>query len=145
MRSDKNLRVSDAQTVTVTAVSSDSIDLQAQRDLGKGSPLWMHFTVDDAVTAAGAATVTFEVVTADDEDLTVNVEVVGASRVYGKDELTALKRIAVRLNPQLESVGRQFVGGRYVVATGPLTAGDFTADLVAAIGDGRTYYPATNT
>ncbi|MEY5100977.1 MAG: hypothetical protein RJA36_3696 [Pseudomonadota bacterium] len=82
--------VSTAQAVTATAVSTDSIDLTVGRDLGNGSDIQANFTVLTSATAAGAATVTFEIITADAADLTGNVTVLASSRPYTKEELTVV-------------------------------------------------------
>jgi len=155
--------VSTAQAVTATAVSTQSINLQAARDLGNGSNIQANFTVQTSVTAAGAATVTFEIISADDELLTSNVTVLAASRPYTKDELTITglvgnqQSLAVSLMiptnlsarplsgaapPHIPRM-RQYLGVRYTVATGPLTAGTFNAWFGPNhVGDARKFYPA---
>ena len=126
---DKQLTVADEQAVTATAVSTNFFDSGATppiRDVGAGQEVYMVFTVDEAVTAAGAATVTFEVVQADDAAGTTNVEVLAASAAIGKAALTlGAEPFAV----VLPSNTRRFIGARFTVATGPLTAGKFTAGM----------------
>jgi hypothetical protein len=140
MITDALLRVSDAQAVTATAVSTNSVDLGAQaRDVGAGCPLYALFTTSVAATAAGAATVTFEVIVADDAALTTNVTVIGSSNAEPKASLPIGAQIPVRLNPQIGSTGRRYLGVRYTVATGPLTAGTFTVDFVESIEDIKSY------
>lgn len=158
MITDKNLRVSTAQAVTATAVSTDSIDLGVAREMGAGKQLVWHISVNQTATAAGAATVDFEAITADDAALTSNVTVVGRSEPIGKAELVAYTansgsagkpavvvpidmKTAITTPPnQSLALGKRYLGVRYTVATGPLTAGQFTADLVAEIQDGRKFY-----
>lgn len=82
--------VSSAQAVTATAVSTDSIDLTVGRDLGNGSDIVANFIPLTSVTAAGAATVTFEIIAADDAALTTNVTVLAASGAYTKDMLAVV-------------------------------------------------------
>lgn len=135
---DNNLRVSNAQAVTTSAVSTDSIDLSQARDIGEGNDLFMHFTVTESVTAAGAATVEFQVVGSTAGALTSPV-VIGSSGAIAKASLAAGARIAVRINPQIGSLGLRYIGANYAVATGPLTAGKFTADIVEDIQDAKSY------
>lgn len=139
MITDKFLRVSDAQAVTASAVSTDSIDLSTARDIGEGNELYFHFTVTEAATAAGAATVEFQVVGSTAAALTSPV-VLGSSGAIAKTDLVVGKTVAVRINPQIASLGLRYIGANYVVATGPLTAGKFTADVVETVQDGRKSY-----
>ena len=84
---------------------------------------------------SGAATVTIDVIVADDAALTSNVVVLCSSRAYTKTELTVVggtgtqrtQPISVLLPPNLHSLGKRYLGVRYTVATGPLTAGTFNA------------------
>lgn len=127
---DKQLTVSDGQNVTVTAVSTDAIDLSAAvpiRDVGVGEELRMVITTGLAALAAGAATVTFELIQADDAALTTNVEVLAATGAIGKAVIVAGY---TAMDIVLPRNTRRFIGVRYTVGTGPLTQGRFTASLV---------------
>ena len=139
MITDQLLRVSSSQTVTASAVSTDTIDLSQSRDIGEGEDLFMHFAVTEAVTASGAATVTFQIIGSATADLGTPT-VLGASRVIGKADLPIGARVAVRINALIASRGFRYIGANYVVATGPLTAGKFTADIVTDIQDGQKFY-----
>lgn len=125
---DKQLTLSDAQVVTATAVSSNALDTgntNPLRNIGIGEPLFVVFTTSVAATAAGAATVTFEVVQADDSALTTNVEVLVGSAAIPKATLV----VGYNLSFAVPQNTRRFVGVRYTIGTGPLTAGTFTADI----------------
>ena len=137
MITDKFLRVSDAQAVTTTAVSTDSIDLSLARDIGEGQDLFFNFAVGTAF--AGGTSVQFEVIVADNAALTTNPTVVGSSAAVATASLVAGKMEAVRVNPQIASLGRRYLGARYTVV-GTMTAGTVTADLVTDIQDGRKSY-----
>jgi hypothetical protein len=139
MITDKFLRVSDSQAVTSTAVSTDTIDLSVARDIGEGNDLYMNFAVTEAATAAGAATVEFQVIASAAAGLTSPV-VLGSSGPIAKTALTLGANIAVRINPQVASLGLRYLGANYVVSTGPLTAGKFIADVVETIQDGKKFY-----
>ncbi len=128
---DKQLTVSDAQVVTVTAVSTDAIDTGGSnpvRNIGWGEEMRMMVQVNTTVLAAGAATVTFELIQADNAALTTNVETLIASAAIGKAALTAGG--AIPFDVVLPATSRRFIGMRYTIGTGPLTAGAFTAALV---------------
>lgn len=129
---------SDEQVVTATAVSSNFYDTQlVKRNIGRIGQR-IKITVDEAVTAAGAATVTFEIVSADNSDGTGNVTVLASSGAIGKAALTLG---ATGADFDIPDTNQRFVGTRYTVATGPLTAGRFTAAVVGQGGSGhqRTY------
>lgn len=130
MITDALLQLSSAQAVTVTAVSTNTIDLSQARDVAVGSDLFAAFNVDTTVEASGSATVTFEVIASANADLSSAV-VVGSSAAIGKADLTAGRApIFVRVgnHPTLDK-GARYLGVRYTVATGPLTAGAFTATI----------------
>lgn len=137
MITDKFLRVSDAQAVTTTAVSTDSIDLSLARDIGEGQDVVFNFSVGTAF--AGGTSVQFEVIVADNAALTTNPVAVGSSAAIATASLTAGKMEAVRVNPQIASLGKRYMGARYTVV-GTMTAGTVTADVVETIQDGRKAY-----
>jgi hypothetical protein len=137
MITDQFLRVSNAQAVTTTAVSTDSVDLGTARDIGEGQDLYIVFSVGTAF--AGGTSIQFEAITADNGALTTNPTVVGASRVVPTANLTASSQFAVRVNPVIGSTGRRFFGARYTVV-GTMSAGTVTADVVTDIQDGQKYY-----
>lgn len=139
MITDKLLRVSTDQAVTVTAVSTDTIDLSVARDIGEGKKLIMNFAVTEAPLAAGAATVTFQVVGSTAADLS-NPVVLGSTDAIGKAALPLGTNVAVDINSLIGSKGYRYIGAKYVVATGPLTAGKFTADIVETVQDGKKFY-----
>lgn len=139
MYTDKLLRVSDSQTVTVDAVSTDTIDLSVARDIGEGKELFMHFSVNETVTSGtGGSTVSFNVIGSAAADLSSAV-VLGSSGPIVKTDLVAGKRIAVRINPQIASLGYRYLGAQYDVSA-TLTAGKFTADIVETVQDGQKFY-----
>lgn len=137
MITDKLLRVSTDQAVTTTAVSTDTVDLSVARDMGEGGDLYMNFAMTEAF--AGGTSTTFEVIIADNAALSSNVVVIGSSTAVATADLTLGKNVAVRLNPQIASLGKRYLGARYTVS-GTNTAGKVTADVVMDIQDGRKYY-----
>ena len=137
MITDKLLRVSDAQAVTTTAVSTDTVDLSVARDIGEGQDLFMNFAVTEAF--AGGTSTNFEVIIADNAALSSNVVVIGASGAIVTASLPLGTNVAVRLNPQIASLGKRYLGARYTVS-GTNSAGKVTADIVMDIQDGKKYY-----
>jgi hypothetical protein len=127
---------SDDQAVTATAVSTNYIDLGAagtpygaaaamSRDVGKGTIIPLLIQATAAATAAGAATVTFSIET-DDNSSFSSATTVATTPAIGKAELVAGYRAVLNIVPEkLE----RYVQIRYTVATGPLTAGAFTAGI----------------
>ena len=139
MYTDKLLRVSTDQAITVDAVSTDTIDLSVARDIGEGEELYMHFAVTEAFTAAGAATLTLQVIGSTAANLGSPV-VLGSTGPIALADLALGKRHAVRINPSIASLGYRYLGANYDVATGPMTAGKITADVVNTIQDGQKFY-----
>jgi len=142
---DSQNNFSSAQVVTATAVSANTIDLSQVRDIGTGATLYVVVTVDASVTAAGAATVTFQGITSASAALTSPTILVQTDAI-GKAELTAGRRPIVFEIPSsvlaAQPIGQRYLGLQYTVGTGPLTAGSFTANLVKDAQDVGKNYPS---
>ena len=137
MITDAYLKVSAAQALTTTAVSTDKIDLSVSRDIGEGENLYMNFNVDTALT--GGTSVKFEVVVADDAAISSNVTVVGSSDAVLSAALVAGYSTAVRINPIIASLGKRYLAARYTIV-GTYSAGAVTAQIVHDIQDGKKFY-----
>jgi len=134
---DRQTILSDKQAVTATAFSSDCYDtgnVSPSRNLGRLG-LRAVITVDATVTAAGAATVNFEVGTADDAAGTNFTPFFSVGPV-GK---AALAVGAKPLDIPIPDTSQRYVMARYTVATGPLTAGTFTCALMRGSDFQRAY------
>ena len=138
MITDKLLRVSEDQALTTTAVSTDKIDLSVARDIGEGQDLFMNFAVTTAL--AGGTSVKFEVVTSAAADLS-SPTVIGSTDAIVTASLVAGYNTAVRINPQIASLGQRYLGARYTIS-GTYTSGKVTADVVMDVQDGRKFYPS---
>lgn len=123
------------QAVTATATSTDIVDLGAARDMGNGEPLELIILVTTSVTAAGAATVTFTLETDDNAGFGSPV-VLASSGAIGKAVLTAGTEV---LRVKLPLDAERYLRTNYTVATGPLTAGTFTAFLAHDRQASRAY------
>jgi hypothetical protein len=138
MITDKLLRVSEDQALTTTAVSTDTIDLSVARDMGEGGDLYMHFAVTTAL--AGGTSVKFEVISSASANLG-SPTVIGSTDAIVTASLVAGYNTAVRINPQIASLGQRYLGARYTIS-GTYTSGKVTADVVLDIQDGRKFYPS---
>lgn len=138
MLTDNLLYFSKAQAVTSSAASTDVIDFSAYRDIGNGAQeLELFLTVDETVTAAGAATVTFSLEDSADNS---SFAAIWTSAAIGKASLVAgANNISLALAPKIPLGCRRYLRVGYTVATGPLTAGKFTAGLTWANQSFRAY------
>lgn len=132
MMTDALLQLSSAQAVTATAVSTNTIDLSQARDIGSGNDLYAVFTVDTTATAAGAATVNFQIITSANANLS-SANVLVQTDAIPIAQLTAgRKPIAIEIPESILTslpIGQRYLGVNYVVGTGPLTAGAFSATI----------------
>ena len=122
---DRFNEMSDAQAVTASHASTNVIDLGTAKKI-EAKPFFLHIKVPTAVTADGAATVTFAFQTDDNASFS-SATTLWTSSAIGKASLTAGTEV-VRL--ALNGLAlEQYVRVYYTVATGPLTAGAFDAFL----------------
>lgn len=124
---DKLLQVSSEQAVTASAASTDVIDFgQANPDIGMSDIASLVITVDESAAASGSATVTFSIQDSADNSSFADVAVTTA---IGKATLVAGYQHVIRMPTKLRRYCRVY----YTVATGPLTAGKFSAQIVTGI------------
>ena len=124
---DKALQFSNKQAVTVTAVSTDVIDFgQPNPNTGLNDRMYCTIGVGAAATAAGAATVTITL--QDSADNSTFTDVV-STQAIGKAALT----VGAQFVLPMPVTHRRFVRLNYTVATGPLTTGTFSAQVVAGL------------
>ncbi len=130
---DKFLKVSDAQTVTASAASTDVIDFgQGNPNTGMNDLTKMVITVDEGATAAGAATITFAVQDSADNATWADVVATGATP---KAALGAGQQVVLPMPTRL----RRYCRVNYTVGTGPLTAGKFSAQVVTGVQQNTPY------
>ncbi|MEE8488898.1 MAG: hypothetical protein V3S43_01080 [Acidimicrobiia bacterium] len=161
MIKDFAMQVSTAQVVTAAAVSTDSVDLSSAgaagaqgaivganpHSIGTGRVLRLLVSVAVTATAAGAAIVTFQIITSAAAALTTP-SVLGASDGYAVATLSAGRQpIVINVNPDIGNAqgdNLRFLGMRYLIATGPLTAGAFTAGFFLDVQDARVFPASTS-
>jgi hypothetical protein len=137
---DSRTQFAAAQAVTASAISN-VIDTGATPTLKALAihPLYLQVSVDVAATAAGAATVTFSLESDSTADLATSATVHWTSAAIGKATLVAGYNV-VTIPLPADATFERYLGVRFTVATGPLTAGSFTASLVNT-PTVRTIYP----
>lgn len=140
MWTDALTQLSSAQAVTSSAVSTNTIDLGASADIGSGSDLYVHFTVDQTALAAGAATVTFQLISSASANLS-SPTVLAQSDAIGKAELTAGRRpITLPVPSTVKASAGRYLGAQYVVGTGPVTQGAFSATISESLVNTGKHY-----
>lgn len=131
MITDANLTLSNNQAPTVTAVSTNTLDLQSNRDAGAGEEMHLIILVKTQPTAAGAATVRFQLISSASANLS-SPTVLGQTDDIPKVNL--VPGVSIIHVPMarftLGGLGQRYIGCQYVISTGPLTAGSFDAFLV---------------
>lgn len=140
---DKFAEFSDSQAVTATAISTNVMDLNPSLklnttgvDIGTGQDVYFVLQTDAAATAAGAATVVVTLESSAAAGLTSST-VHLTSKTFALTDLTAGKTLlAVKLPTDTYL---RYLGVRYTVATGPLTAGSFSAFLTTDVQAYRAY------
>lgn len=127
---DKHNEFADAAAVTTTAVLTNVIDLGDDvTTSNQGGPggLYLVIQTDTAAAAAGAATVTFTLESDSTAALATSATVHYSTGAIGLASLTAG---SVQAMVQLPfGAYERYLGVRATVATGPLTAGAFSAYL----------------
>ena len=151
---DSQIEFSDAQAVTATAISSNVYDLfsmglgggatdvtpNTRLDIGQGTDN-LYLVVNTAVTATDTgndATLTITLESADDAGLTTNAQVHYSSGAiaFASFATAGTNLVAIRLPSALY---RRYLGVRYTVASGPLTAGAFDAFVTPTLQQNRIY------
>ena len=101
----------------------------------------MAIQVTTTVTAAGAATVRFQLQGADDAAFTTNVATLVESGEFPKAVLTAGAVASLRV-AQSKVGPRKYVRVYYVVTNGPLTAGAFSAFVALDVQAAPVHFPS---
>lgn len=152
---DTQTELSDAQAVTATAISTNVIDTQAAlgggtniaggntiQDIGQGEDVYLVVQTAVAATDAGSdATLTVTLETATDAGLTTGavVHFSTGALAFAAFSPAGTQLCAIKL-PAADY--KRYLGVRYTVASGPLTAGAFDAFLTKDIQRAKIYKSA---
>jgi len=143
MITDRELTFSKNQIITATAVSTDSVALDGLYLGRQDSMLRVYALATTTFLAAGAATLTIEVIQATDGALTTSIDSLATSIAIPKANLVAGGK-AFEFEIPMPKNTKGFVGARYTVGTGPFTAGAITMGIVVntptALDDRATFY-----
>lgn len=127
-----------AQAITSSANSTDVMDLTARRRISQpGGNHQVTLRLQETFLAAGAATLTVALVTADDSALSVNARVLAQTAAIPKAALLIGSEIAKWGIPSNHL--RRYLGVVYTVANGPFTAGKITAAAIMGRDDNYNY------
>lgn len=144
---DQTLLLSKVQPITVTAPSTNVIDLLAagrsprhatalKRNLGIGFAIPFLIQVTEDFAAAGAATLTIEMQSSTDEAFTSPVAVWNSGAIPIADLKAGQNLGLVNYIPKGRNdrgLTARYFRLQYTVATGPFTAGRIQAGVVAAV------------
>lgn len=133
---DKELTFSLAQAVTATAASTDYYDQQVAQNFGVLAGNFLHVSFDEAATAAGAATVVVALQCDDNAGFASPKTVAQSSALALADMVPGKPAVVLAIPPSLDE---RYVRVYYTVATGPLTAGKFTATIVDGLQSNIAY------
>lgn len=128
---DAENRLSNAQAVTVTAKSTDTIDMgpnsHAKNSQGQEAMMEVFAHINTTFTAAGAATMTIQLRSSPNSDMSSAV-VHCQSDALPVASLVAGSKVAFQDRVPINA-GRYF-DVNYVIATGPMTAGAISTYVV---------------
>ena len=131
--------------ITASRVSTNTIDLLAQRDIGaQMSPvMFLYVGINAAFTAAGAATLLIQMQGSTDNATWVTY---GESRALAIADLGASSKalIASWASPLSNDPVPRYLRLNYVVTTGPFTGGSLNAQLVLDVQNARQYAAGIN-
>lgn len=117
-------------------LSTNTVDLSVNRDVGAGEGLKIYTNVD--VAFAGGTNVTIEVLVSDNADLS-SADVIGRSELITTAQLALGAAHVMEVPQQLNAKGKRYLGLRYV-STGTYTAGSISSRIVKDVHDVK-YYP----
>jgi hypothetical protein len=134
---DRTTLFSDAQAVTVTAASTNIIDLGAVgtpmystqplvRDVGKGKGVPLLIQVVDAFAAAGAATLQVQL-RVDADPAMPSPKIVWNSPIVALSDLKPGYQFNIDYLPK--GLDERYAQINYIVATGPMTSGKVTSGV----------------
>jgi len=132
---DKENLVSYKQAITVTAVSTDKVDLGPNHWMGysgndRDIPIFL--AIDETFLATGAATLTIDIQSSNDEAFGSGVVTHSTIGPFAKTDLVPADKDMVRHNLAIPAEVKRYLRANYTVATGPFTAGKITLGVTAS-------------
>lgn len=135
MLMDKKNQFADSQAITVTAASTNVLDLGVDRDVGIGFPLEIDMRVMEAFTADGAATLVIAMQTSVDEAFTSPIVLMQTAAIGKASLILGYEPARWRVGSETKRYLRFY----YTVATGPMTAGKLSINTVLDRQAPRSY------
>lgn len=123
---DKELLMSDKQAVTVTAVSTNTIDLGVARDLG---PAKLELVIDINTAFAGGTSMAFAYITSDNADLSSPVVVAQTPAIVLASLVSGSEWLRMEIPANSPGSMKRYIGVSYTVV-GTMSAGAVTAGVV---------------
>ena len=114
----------------------------ADHELGVGYPFYFYISSAADATSAGAATAQFELVTADDEDITTNVEVLITSKEFALADMAEGEFLVAVTLPFGHY--RRWLALRQTTGTAAFTGGSVNAFLTQEPDRWRAYPEGLN-
>ena len=129
---------SENQAVTATANSTNVIDLGVARDIGNGEDLYLMLAVTETMDDTGDNS-TLAVTLLTDDNASLSSPTTVRTLVTFAANTPAGTVYYYKLNPQNDVALERYIGLTYTTANGDLSAGKFTAGLVAGIQKAEKY------
>lgn len=141
MMTDALLQLSSAQAVTSTAVSTNTIDLGSNRDIGGSNELFVTCAIDENFATATA--VEFQIITSANANLSSS-NVIESSGAIPIAQLTVgRKPISMHIPESILTslpTGQRYLGMNYVVTGSAATAGKISATVTdTPVSVGKNY------
>lgn len=114
-------------STNVVDTGPDAIGGNQPNDWGSGEGLRVAFELPTAV--AGATSVEFQLVSADDAAISVNTQILNSTGAIAIASLTAGKQFTLHMDRSAPYVARRYVAVRYVIV-GTSTTGTVIANIV---------------
>jgi hypothetical protein len=143
---DSRLEFSDGQAVTATAISTNVVDLISNasgknpvRDIGTGEDVYLVVITRTAATDSGSdATLAVSLESDSTENLATSPTVHFTTGALAFAAFSAAGTVLAAVKLPSGNYER-YLGVRYTVASGPLTAGNFDAFLTTDVDAWRAY------
>lgn len=143
---DSQTILSDEQAVTATAISENVYDLQSEdqsnslQNVGAGEDLYLVVETKVAATDSGSdATLTVTLESDDDAALSSSPTVHFSTGAIAFADFSEAGTVLAKVRLPEHVDYQRYLGVRYTVASGPLTAGAFNAYLAKDVQNTKAY------